>query len=322
MALEREFFIGIDFGGTYVKYALFSGDDRALLFRDKAPSKADQPQDVIFRVLYDIIDELLEKARQEDGTVAAIGMGSPGAIDFNHGKLIGSTPNIPSFTNADIRGKLSGRYDLPVWVDNDANLMALAESREGAAKGAANVIALTLGTGIGGGIIIDSEVYRGSFCAGAEIGHMSINLEGPPCNCGGKGCIERYASATAMVHNYRTKLRGHALDVPEKIDTILIFDEAENGQQEAIDTIDETCRYLGAALANLVNIFNPEYIVLGGGVSEAGQPFLDQISAEMHRVAMPASAKDVKIVQALLGNDAGIIGAMRLAFDHYEKMKK
>jgi glucokinase len=322
MASEQEFFIGIDFGGTFVKYALFSGNDRSLMFRDKTSSKADQSQEVIFGVLYDIIDELQDKAQQNGGKVVAIGMGSPGAIDFNQGKLIGSTPNIPDFTNADIRGKLKDRFDLPVWVDNDANLMALAESREGAAKGAANVIALTLGTGIGGGIIIDSQVYRGSFFAGAEIGHMTINLEGPPCNCGGKGCIERYASATAMVHNYRTKLQGHALKIPEHINTIMIFDQAEKGQQEAIDTINETCRYLGAALANLVNIFNPEFIVLGGGVSQAGPPFLEQISSELHRIAMPASAQDVKIVQAHLGNDAGIIGAMRLAFDQYQKMQK
>ncbi|NOY61424.1 MAG: ROK family protein [Calditrichaeota bacterium] len=318
MAEKVDLFIGFDLGGTFLKYAL--GNSRGeILFKSKKPSKGDQSKDAIFSVFYECIKELLVKAKKQGGTVVAIGVGSPGAINFDKGKLLGNTPNLPQWGNAQIRKRLEGKYGIPVWVDNDANLMALAESRVGAAKGYENVIALTLGTGIGGGILINNELYRGHNFAGAELGHMSIAYDGIPCDCGGRGCIERYASATAMVKNYIARLSAKSCEIPDKVTTELIFTRAHKGDREAIETIDETAEYLGAALASLTNIFNEEIIVIGGGVAEAGDEFMNLIWQAVQSRTMKPGLLGLKLVRAKLGNDAGMYGAVSLAIDNYYK---
>ncbi len=318
MADAGDLFIGFDLGGTFLKYAL--GNVRGeILFKNKKPSKGDQSKDDIFSVFYECIEELLVKAKKQGGTVVAIGVGSPGAINFDKGTLIGNTPNLPQWGDAQIRKRLESKFSLPVWVDNDANLMALAESRVGAAKGYKNVIALTLGTGIGGGILINNELYRGHNFAGAELGHMSIEYDGIPCDCGGRGCLERYASATAMVINYIAKLNAKWRDIPNNVTTELIFARAHKGDREAIETIDETADYLGAALASLTNIFNEEIIVIGGGVAEAGDEFMNLIWQAVQSKTMKPGLIGLKLVRAKLGNDAGMYGAMSLAIDNYYK---
>jgi len=318
---KKELFIGMDLGGSFIKYAI--GDRQGnLLYADKKPSRADQSQDTIFSVIYSIVDDLLMHQERLHGQIVAIGFGSPGSVDFEHGRLIGATPNINDWTDADIRGRLEARYGLPTWVDNDANVMALAEARVGAARGKANVIALTLGTGIGGGILIAGEVYRGSDYAGAELGHMSINFLGPKCNCGNFGCIEQYASAPAMLRLYGQKLHEQNLPVPVELSTFLLFEQVASGQAAAVETVQEVCAYLGYALANLVNIFNPDVIVIGGGVADADIDLMQQIEKVMKQRALPPAVRHVQVKRAELGNRAGQVGAIMLAADAYAAQRK
>ena len=316
----KEFIVGFDLGGTFLKYGLGTLDG-AVFLNGKKPSRGDESKEAIFSVFYDCIDELTKEAESRDGKLVAIGVGSPGAIDFEKGRLKGNTPNLPKWGNADIRTTISTRYNLPVWADNDANVMVLAESRQGAAKGHKNVIALTLGTGIGGGLLINNQVYRGAHYAGAELGHVSIAFDGLACDCGGIGCIERYASAPAMIRNYLEKLTKIGRDIPEKVTTEYIFEQAKNGSETANATIDETCEYLGSFLAGMVNIFNPEVIVIGGGVSHAGEDFMNRIWISVKQRAMEPNLVGLKLVQAKLGNDAGVVGALSLAAESLRESK-
>ncbi|MBN1541666.1 ROK family protein [candidate division KSB1 bacterium] len=314
MNQKKRIFIGLDLGGSFIKYAL--GDHHGdLLYTGKKPSRADQSQDVIFSVIYEIVDHLREKQKELDGEIAAIGFGSPGSVDFDRGRLIGATPNINEWTDADIRGRLQSRYNLPTWVDNDANVMAYAEARVGAGRGMKNIIALTLGTGIGGGILIDGKIYRGSTYAGAEIGHMSINFAGPPCNCGNYGCIEQYASAPAMLRFYEANLKAAGKSIPKDLSTFLLFERSDQGEPEAQKAIQETCRYLGYALANLANIFNPDAIIIGGGVADADDSLMEMIAQEMKKRALPPAVRNLQVKRAELGNRAGMVGAILLAAD-------
>ncbi len=312
-------FIGLDLGGTFLKYAL-GREDGKVLAKGKMPSRAQESRDKTFEVMFMAIAEMLEKAKSFSVHVAGMGVGSPGAVDFDHGRILGNTPNLPNWSDADIRGELESRFNIPVWADNDANLMTLAECRYGAAKGSRYVIALTLGTGIGGGIVIDDQLYRGARFSGSELGHMSINFEGPPCGCGCVGCIEAYASAPAIVKNYREKLANKHFPTPNPITTEIIFQHAKDGDLLANQVIDEICFYLGAAIGSLINIFNPQVVVIGGGVADAGDEFIQRIWQAVHGRAMEAALRGVRLERASLGNDAGVVGAFALAADCYKAL--
>lgn len=316
MSDDKTAFIGLDLGGTFLKFALGKADG-TVLANGKLPSRAQESQQQIFTVMFAAVEQMLEKAHAMNLKVEGIGVGSPGAIDFDHGRVLGNTPNLPNWTDADIRGQLQGKFNIPVWADNDANLMTLAECRYGAAKGARFVIALTLGTGIGGGIVIEDQLFRGARFSGAELGHMSINFAGPVCGCGGIGCIEAYASAPAMVKNYREKLVKKQLPVPNPMNTELIFTQARQGDPLANQVIDEICFYLGAALGNVINIFNPQVIVIGGGVADAGEEFIQRIWKAVRGRAMEPALQHARIERASLGNDAGMVGAIALAADSF-----
>ena len=308
MSVEKELVIGLDLGGTFLKYALGTQDGELIIHR-KTPSKANENKASIFQVIFSSIQELLDEAAVMDAQVIAIGMGSPGAINFETGRQVGSTPNLPAWVDADMRGEIEAKFNIPTWADNDANIMAFGEARRGAAKGHQHMIALTLGTGIGGGILINNEVFRGYNYAGAEIGHMSIDYDGKECNCGNRGCIERYASATGMVETYVEK-KGCS---PDGISTELIFERIKQGEKEAIETLDDTALYLGMALTSLVHIFNPQVIVIGGGVADAGDEMLHKVWKVLEKRCMRPNMVGLKLVRAQLGNKAGIVGAICLA---------
>lgn len=321
MINRKLFFAGLDLGGTFLKYAI-GNQNGTVIYKGKRPSRADQSQQEVFKVMFEAVHELLGVADKHKGVLAAIGVGSPGAIDFENGRLIGSTPNIQHWENADIRAQLEAEFSIPVWADNDANIMAFAEARHGAAEGHKNVICATLGTGIGGGILIDGELYRGKNYTAGEIGHLMIVHDGLPCNCGGKGCFEQYASAPAMVRHYAEILEANGKKLPKDASTVTIFANAAAGEKEAQQAIDMTVDYLGTGFASLTNIFNPEIIVIGGGVAEAGDEFIAKIRENVFSKAMKPTLKDLKIVRATLGNDAGFIGAIILAAEMYFKSKK
>lgn len=311
-------FIGLDLGGTNLKYALGkeTGD---IVKKMMKPSLADQDQKKIFENIYSAIHELLEEAKREKESVLAIGIGSPGSIHFEKGKLIGKTPNIESWANAPIKKNIENRFNITTWVDNDANVVALAESRLGAGKGFANALCLTLGTGIGGGLILDNQLHRGAHHSAAEVGHTIVEFDGRPCNCGNRGCLEAYTAAPAIVERYRKKLKrtGLTYNVSE-LTTEFIFEKAELSEDLARQTIEETCNYLGAGIASIVNVVDPDVVIVGGGVSDAGPEFVQRIEDVVKEYSIKAIAKDLKVVKATLGNDAGVAGAILLAAENTE----
>lgn len=310
-------FIGLDLGGTNLKYALGT-ESGEIIVRFIKPSLADQEQEKIFENMFSAVDELLQEAKKRGEEVSAIGVGSPGSIDFKTGRLSGSTPNFEHWTNAPIKKNFEDRFNLPTWVDNDANLMALAESRKGAGQKYNNLLCVTLGTGIGGGIIINNQLYRGVHCSAAEIGHIIIGYGGPPCNCGNRGCLEAYAAAPAMVERYRKKLkRTGVMFNMDELSTEFIFQKAALNEDLAKETIIETCEYLGVGLASIVNTIDPDIVILGGGVAEAGLEFIKLIERVVKQYAIKAISKNLKVVKAQLNFDAGMVGAILLAAENF-----
>ena len=210
-------------------------------------------------------------------------------------------------------------FDVPIYLENDANCAALAESMFGAAKGYKNSITLTLGTGIGGGIIINNKIYKGSNCAGGELGHMSINMDGNSCNCGRRGCFETYASATALkqqaidaVKNDKDTIMYKVVNGDiNRIEARLVFNCAKQNDKLAVRVVDKYVTYLSFGIENLINILQPDVIVIGGGISNAGEYLLEKINdliKDSYEMARDLD-KRTKIELAKLGNDAGIIGA-------------
>jgi len=309
-------FIGLDLGGTNLKYALGTKSGE-LIIKSSRPSLADREQAAIFKNIYAGIEELLEAAAKQNETVTAIGFGSPGSIHFEKGQLIGSTPNIPAWTDAPIKKNIEKRFHITTWADNDANVVALAEARLGAGKGYPNALFLTLGTGIGGGIILNHQLLRGAHHSAAEVGHVIVEFNGRPCNCGNHGCLEAYASAPAMVARYRKKLKRTGVEYKiNDLSTELIFHKAAMNEDLAKQTIQEACNYLGAGIASIVNVIDPDIVIIGGGVSEAGPEFITAIETEVKKYAIKAIARDLKVINASLGNDAGVVGAIFLAAEN------
>ena len=207
-------------------------------------------------------------------------------------------------------------YGIPVYVDNDANVVALAEVRRGAAADCSSVACFTVGTGIGGGIILNNEIYRGANYSAAEVGHITVEMNGKPCGCGNFGCLEAYAAAPAMINRYRHKLKRTGLLYNEhQLSTEFIFEKAEVEEDFAIETINETCDYLGTGIASVVNILNPEMVLIGGGVAEAGDEFIKRIEKVIRQKIMKANSDVLKVGRVKLGNDAGMVGAILLAVE-------
>ncbi len=307
--MKTGFGIGVDIGGTTIKHGICSSGGN-LLKQGSIDTPASSSKEFILERLNVLIQENLDYAANKNIPIEAIGVGTPGSVDITRGFLTGSTPNFKHWRNVPIRDFLSNAFHIPVFADNDANLMAYGEYLFGGGKQKKDVICLTLGTGIGGGIIINGEIYRGSYYCGSELGHTTIDFNGRKCNCGGRGCLESYASATALIRDYNAVQSG-----PEVGNTKEIFKKMEAGEQTARQIIDQYINFLGAGLANFVNIFNPQRIILGGGVSEAGEWFIEKIRRSTQSRAMQTSYSNVEIVSALLGNRAGMLGAAAFALN-------
>jgi glucokinase len=270
-----------------------------------------------------LLGQLEESVREVAGDeFAALGVGIPSTIDQRVGRAVSSV-NIP-LAGVDLRDHLSGLFGVPVMIDNDANAAALAEHRLGAGRGARHMVMLTLGTGVGGGLILDGRLYRGAIGAAAELGHITLDVDGPPCQgtCPGRGHLEALASGTAadaLVEQIAAERPdgdlGRAVAEGRAVDARLAVDLAMQGPGDARDALERVGTYLGVAIASYVNIFNPELVVLGGGFSRAG----DLLFAPARRVVAEralAPARDlVRIVPAVLGVEAGLIGAALVGFE-------
>jgi glucokinase len=309
--------IGVDMGGTKL-LAGAVGTGLEVHHRTQRSLKG-----LDSAALLDAAVDAVEETRVAAGDeVAAVGFGIPSLIDQRTGRsVIAINLDLADIPFADL---MAERLGLPVFVDNDANLAALAEHRAGAAQGADEAVMLTIGTGIGGGLILRGELYRGAVGSAAELGHMVIDMDGPPCqgNCPNHGCVEALASGTALereaarIAAERPDSRlGAALAAGQPLSGPLITELAHDGDEAAIDTVALIGRRLGVAIASFVNIFNPQVVVIGGGVMAAGDLLLEPARAEMAARALPPSRDEVEIVPAHFGVEAGMIGAAALAFE-------
>jgi len=305
--------IGVDLGGTNIKAGAVSYDGR-VLFRCRTTTEGHMgPAAVVDRIAQAIRDCLagVEGGRER---TAGVCVGSPGPLDLKNGVVL-TAPNLPGWVNVPLRAMVEERVGLPCVVENDANAAALGEQWVGAGSGADSLVLLTLGTGIGGGIVLNGKIWHGFTGVAAEIGHMSINPDGPACNCGGRGCIEAYASATAMVRRMREAIaagrHSSLASKGEKLTARDIYEACVAGDQAALENMHTTGFYLGVAIANILNVLNPEVVVLSGGVTAAGDLLLRPIQQTVREHALEAAREGVRICFSALGDDAGVIGAAR-----------
>jgi glucokinase len=313
--------IGVDLGGTKMLLGVIDPDSKVLW--ESREASTGQTEDE----LVELLAREIEEARRKRPGVAAAGLGIPATIDHDKGIAV-SAVNLP-LENLPIRDLLGERTGLTIFVDNDATVAALAEHLYGAARGAENAVMLTIGTGIGGGLILGGEIYRGSTGAGAELGHTVIEADGPPCqgNCPGRGCIETLASGTALGREGRAAAArepgsalGAMLAAGEEIDGKAVTEAALSGDATARGVFDLIGARLGVALTSFANIFEPEVFVIGGGVIAAGDLLLEPARRELAARALPPM-KRIPVVAAELGADAGMIGAAAMARIELEQGK-
>jgi glucokinase len=318
--------IGIDLGGTTINTAIVTKDGK-LVTRSQTMTEAKKGvQAVIDNICNSIRNTCLQISSNPD-ELLAIGIGSPGPLNTQTGIVI-DAPNLNGWVNVPLRDFVQQQFKPPVFLDNDANAAAFGEFWVGAGKGVRNLIVITLGTGVGGGLIIEGQLYRGPDDTSGEIGHTTVLIDGPICSCGNRGCLEALSSATALVNRALDTLRlgtksGIILDLCEndlsKVTAKLIYEAAKKGDSLAIELFRETGFYLGIACANMVNVFNPEMIILFGGLINAGDLLFTPVREEIKKRAFPTPAARVKVVPAILGNDAGAIGAAGIALQELNK---
>ncbi|MDI6740619.1 MAG: ROK family protein [Candidatus Edwardsbacteria bacterium] len=307
--------IGIDLGGTNIKSVLLDAATGKILHSEQSDTQAGRGVAAVVANIASAIYQQRAAAKNQHRRVAAIGVGSAGLVDKG---FVRNSPNLPGWQGAVpllrlLKQELKGST-IPVVIENDVNTMILAEQRIGAAKGFAHVIGLTLGTGVGGGIILDGRLYRGSRGGAGELGHTVICKDGPKCLCGNNGCLEALVGTRAIINRY-CFLKSEIRNQKSEITVATIAARARHSDRNARASLHETGRLLGVGLANIVNTFNPEVIVIGGGVAQAGKLILDPAIKEMKRRAMPYNAAQVKVKPARLGPWAGAIGAALAAGD-------
>lgn len=309
----KKYSLGIDIGGTTVKLGLFDLDGK-LLYKWEIETRKIENGRYILSDIAKSIDEILEDKKINKDEVIGVGVGVPGPVKED--KIVLGCVNLgwPVFN---VSAELEKLLNLPVKVANDANIAALGEMYKGGGKGYENMIMVTLGTGVGGGVIIDGKVIAGFSGAGGEIGHINVNPhEKISCNCGRKGCLEQYASATGITRLAKEILAKENCDSKlrniKEITAKDIFDLAKENDKLCIKIIDKFSNILGRALSNIACICNPQVFVIGGGVSKAGDMLLDNIKKYYLENAFHATV-DTQFKLATLGNDAGIFGGAKLA---------
>ena len=307
----KNYVVGVDLGGTKISTAL-SDLEGKIINQTTIPTDAHEGEVPVLNRIINSIEKVVSAVSYED--IKGIGIGSPGPLDAKQGIII-TTPNLP-FKNFNLVKPISEKFGVPVFLDNDANVAAIGEFMFGAGKGAENIVFFTVSTGVGGGAILNGKVYRGHTSNALEIGHMTVAPHGPRCNCGNVGCVEATSSGTAIAKRAHEALSTKvetSLRKYENVTSYEVFVEAAAGDPVAKDIIDDAMNYLGIAVANAVSIFDPEYVIIGGGVSKAGDVVFDTVRKVVNKRCFKSMAESVKIVPAGLGTDAGLIGAVALA---------
>jgi glucokinase len=314
----EKWLVGVDLGGTTIKIAFITFDGH-IIEKWEIPTNINEDGKHIVKDISTSIKEKLKQLSEAEDKLTAIGMGAPGFIDMKTG-FIYHAVNI-GWRDYPLKEELEKETGIPVIIDNDANIAAIGEMWRGAGDGESNLLMVTLGTGVGGGIIVNGHIMHGTNGMAGEIGHItSIPEGGAPCNCGKTGCIETIASATGITRiaaekakNDNDSLLHGILSENGELKAKDVAEAAENGDRVAIETLEEVAFHLGLVIANISNSINPGKIVIGGGVSKAGDVMMSRLEKQFKRFALPRVAEGANLTIATLGNDAGIIGGAWLA---------
>lgn len=306
--------IGIDLGGTNIKVGLVN-EKFEIIAKASTPTDLPRPAEAVCKSIVDTVWKVLNEAKVTIGEVESIGIGTPGVANRNSGVVLYSC-NL-DFKNTDLRSLIKKYLDKPVYVENDANAAAFGEVLAGAGKGFKDVIVVTLGTGVGGGIIIDGKIYTGFNFCGAELGHTVIEYNGRQCSCGRKGCFEAYSSATALINMTKESMEANKdskmWEIAGSLDNVdgkTAFDGMRADDAAAKAVVDMYIEYLGCGLTNIINTFQPEMLLIGGGICKEGENLTKPLGEIVKRDSYCIDAERVtKLDICKLGNDAGIIGA-------------
>lgn len=309
-----KYYVGIDLGGTNIVAGVVD-EEYNIIAKASTKTNCPRPEKEIADDMAKMALQALKNANLDISDIEWIGIGTPGIANSTTG-IIERANNL-GFVNTPMVKYISEFIDKPVFIENDANAAAYGEYVAGAAKGAKNAVCITLGTGVGGGIIVDGKIYAGSNFAGAEIGHTVIEVDGAQCSCGRKGCFEAYSSATGLIRmskeamaQFPDSIMNKMAEEKGKVTARTSFDAMRAGDKPAKDVVDKYIKYLAAGITNTINIFQPDVLCIGGGVCNEGDPLLLPVKALVEKEDFASnSAKRTEIVIAKLGNDAGIIGA-------------
>lgn len=310
--MDKKYVVGVDLGGTKICSAL-SDIEGNLLSKVTIPTNAHEGEKAVLERIIRSIEEAVSESGKSYDEVKAIGIGSPGPLDSKTGIIL-HTPNLP-FTNFKLVEALTNRFGIPTYLENDANAAAVGEYLFGAGKGTQNMVYVTVSTGIGGGAVLNGKLYKGATSNALEIGHITVQPEGPRCNCGNYGCAEALASGTAIGRQAREAIeRGldTSLSQYEKVTSYEVFVEAKKGDKVASYILNRSLTYLGICVANTICCFDPEVVVIGGGVSKGGDIVFERVREVVKNRAL-RPMNNCSIVPAGLGTDAGVVGAVAVA---------
>ena len=314
--------IAIDIGGTKILTALFSPEGRVLA-KNVSPTLARQGLDDTVARMFGIIQDLLDANNISPAALGGIGVAAAGGVDTARGVVVTPSPHLPDWRGARLGEKFKAKFGVNAWILNDASAAALGEHRFGAGKGVKDLVLFTLGTGIGGGIIIDGKLYLGAVGGAGELGHITIEAHGLKCGCGNTGCLEMYASGSAIERFARerittgeaTLLASYLQKSDNGISAEAVAAAAHKGDKPAREVIAQASFYLGVGFVNVINIFNPEMIIYGGGLAELGDVLIKPAVALAMERSFSISSGAVRIAKAALGNEAGVYGAAAFALD-------
>lgn len=318
---SAELVFAADLGGTHLRAATVDRDGRIHeRVKHKTP-KADSANEIV-RAIVEAARECRLKAEQRGVRISALSVVVPGTVQVETG-VVTKAPNVPSLDGFRLAAALTSELNLPTVLENDANAAAVGEMWVGAGRGARTIICVTLGTGVGGGIILDGELWRGVDGSAGEIGHIGVEpFGGVPCPCGSRGCLEVYASATAIVRMTREaapRYPNSPLHSSEELTAEKIYRSGVEGDELALEVFRRMGQYLGVGLASLINVLNPERIVVGGGVAAGWDLFAEHVRETVAARAFPVPARRAQLVRAEKGDDAGLLGAAHIAFSQREK---
>ena len=309
---------GIDLGGTNIKAGIVD-ENQKILVEDSVPTRVERPYQEIIKDMADLVKNLLNKIHATDAELSSVGVGSPGTVDAANGVVLYS--NNFDWDNVPLAAELGKYFTCPIKVSNDANCAALGEVKAGAARELKNAILITLGTGVGGGVIIDGQVFEGAHAGGAELGHTSLIFGGELCTCGRRGCVEAYVSATGLIREAKRAAEKDPQSVMNELckrdlsnmNGKIPFDAAEQKDPAGMKVVNDYITYLGESIANYVNIFRPDVILLSGGVCNQKEKLTEPLTEYIKTKCFGGEKAFIPEVRcAILGNSAGIIGAANL----------